>query len=182
MLSKVYEKLAKAFEKYQLPYMVIGGQAAILFREPRFTNDIDITLGIGPGGLDNILKICKEYEFRILVENPDEFVEQTFVLPVYDENCFMRIDFIFSLSDFERDAISRAGQVDINGVKINFCSLEDIIIMKVFSGRVRDIEDVQSIIKKNPNYDRVMIENYLASLSETIDVDLVARWKKIFLS
>jgi hypothetical protein len=40
--------------------MVIGGQAVLLYGEPRLTKDIDIALGIGIDGLKVFQKIVKE--------------------------------------------------------------------------------------------------------------------------
>ena len=37
--------------------MVIGGQAVLVYGEPRFTKGIDITLGAGVERLDEVLKL-----------------------------------------------------------------------------------------------------------------------------
>lgn len=34
--------------------MIIGGQAVLLYGEPRLTKDLDVTLGIGLEGFDKI--------------------------------------------------------------------------------------------------------------------------------
>jgi len=85
-------------------------------------------------------------------------LRQTFVLPVLDPESNIRIDFVFSLSEFERQAIKRSKQVAIGNVKIRFVSLEDLIILKIFAGRPQDLEDVKSLIKKNPGFDRSFVE------------------------
>jgi hypothetical protein len=46
MFQSILVKLAKAFDSQQIPYIVIGGQAVLLYGEPRLTRDINITLGI----------------------------------------------------------------------------------------------------------------------------------------
>ena len=48
MFQKLLKKIANELNAHNVPYMVIGGQAVLLlYREPRLTKDIDITLGVG---------------------------------------------------------------------------------------------------------------------------------------
>lgn len=46
MFAELLERLARTLEQAHLPYMVIGGQAVLLYGEPRLTRDIDITPGV----------------------------------------------------------------------------------------------------------------------------------------
>ena len=55
MFQLLLKKIAFELSSNSIPYMVIGGQAVLLYGEPRLTKDIDITLGIGIDGLDTIL-------------------------------------------------------------------------------------------------------------------------------
>ena len=52
-----------------IPYMVVGGQAVLLYGEPRLTRDIDITLGIGVEALSKIKKILRTMGLKILVKS-----------------------------------------------------------------------------------------------------------------
>jgi len=97
------------------------------------------------------------------------------VLPVIDDKSNFRIDFILSFTLYEKDAISRANIIKIDGTEVSFCSLEDMIILKVFAGRPRDIDDVQSIIRKNPQFNRQLVMDNLRELGKAIDVDLISR-------
>ena len=46
MFEKLIVKVASSLKKHGIPYMIIGGQAVLLYGTPRLTRDIDITLGI----------------------------------------------------------------------------------------------------------------------------------------
>jgi len=46
-----------------------------------------------------------------------------------------------------------------------FVSMEDLVVFKMFSGRPRDIEDVRSILLKNPKADVKFIKRQLETLS-----------------
>jgi predicted nucleotidyltransferase len=175
VLNQLLKKLSIALNRHDIPYMVIGGQAAMLYREARFTNDIDITLGVGIEEIDKMLQICNELNLKILIENPKDFTTQTLVLPIYDSTSGFRIDLIFSYTQFERIAISRANLVDIDECKVSFCSLEDLIILKLFAGRSRDVDDVKIIIRKNPGYNRQFVLDNLREIGKAIDSDLESR-------
>ena len=59
MFQKLLAKIAQRLGELRIPYMVIGGQAVLLYGEPRLTKDIDITLGIGVGKLEKIISLIK---------------------------------------------------------------------------------------------------------------------------
>lgn len=159
--------------------MIIGGQAVLLYREPRFTNDIDITLGIDADKAEELLNILTDNNLASLVSEPGEFVNQTMVLPVYDNDTKIRIDFIFSNTEFEREAIKRCRKVKIDDTLINFCSLEDILIHKLFAGRERDNEDIRQILVKNPIFDKSYLIKQLRVLQSLLDIDYVSEFERI---
>lgn len=98
-LKRLIKKLAKILDEEKIPYMIIGGQAVLIYGEPRLTKDIDITLGIGLEGLEKVKRVIKKVSLKILVDNVDDFVKKTFVIPVYEENSNLRIDFVLSFSE-----------------------------------------------------------------------------------
>ena len=145
--------------KASIPYMVIGGQAVLLYGEPRLTRDIDITLGIGVNELRKDQKNHSAIGLKILVKNDKEFVERTMVLPTIEKKSGIRVDFIFSFSPYERQAIERAKDIKLGRTLVKFASLEDVVIHKVIAGRARDMEDMKSILLKNPKYDSVKLRD-----------------------
>jgi predicted nucleotidyltransferase len=141
--------------------MVIGGQAVLLYGEPRLTKDIDITLGVNIDQLGVLLEMVREVPLRPLPNDIPSFVKKTMVLPALDEDSGIRIDFIFSFTPYEREAIARARHVLLSGQQIRFAALEDLIIHKIFAGRPRDLEDVRILVLKNPAVDRAYVEKWL---------------------
>jgi hypothetical protein len=159
--------------------MVIGGQAVLLYGEPRLTRDIDITMAIGVDGLDRVKKITSIVSLESLVEKEKEFVERNMVFPTIDKKSGIRVDFIFSFSIYEREAIERARDIKLGNALVRFASLEDVVIHKVIAGRARDIEDVRSILLKNPKYDLVYIEKWLKQFDKSLDGKFLKIFRKI---
>ena len=87
-------------KKQGVPYMVIGGIGNLVWGEPRLTVDIDITVYISEMRERDFIKEA-ESRFRILVENPDEFVKKTKVLPI-EITEGIKGDIIFALLDYEK--------------------------------------------------------------------------------
>jgi predicted nucleotidyltransferase len=179
VFKKLLSRISKDLEKRKIPYMIIGGQAVLLYGEPRLTKDIDITLGINPEKLSEIESLSKKLNLRILVEKPKEFVKKTMVLPVEEEKTGISIDFIFSFSKYEKQAIKRANSVKMLDTHVKFASLEDIIIHKIIAGRARDLEDVETILLKNPEYDEKYIKKWLEKFDNSLRKNFSKTFSKI---
>lgn len=141
----------------------------LLYGEPRLTRDIAITLGVNIDGLDRLLNAIRELSLKPLPEDVQSFVKETMVLPALDEYTGIRVDFIFSYTPFETNAIGRAKTVMILDQKVAFASPEDLIIHKIFAGRPRDYEDVRIILIKNPDIEKPYIRKWLKEFDESSD-------------
>lgn len=152
--------------------MIIGGQAVLLYGEPRLTRDIDITLGVDIDRLENVLEVAESLNLEILPDNFTDFVTQTKALPTQEPNSGIRVDFIFSNSEYERQAFKRVNSIPIKKAKVNFASIEDLIIHKIFASRPRDIEDVRGIMLKNQAIDNKYIEHWLNEFDLALETSL----------
>jgi hypothetical protein len=166
-LERLLAALTAELGLHQLPFMLIGGQAVLLHGSPRLTEDIDITLGADPDALPVLMKACTALGLKPLPVRVEEFVLETFVLPVRHEATHLRVDFIFSSTAYERQAIARAQQVSIAGALVPFAAPEDLIIHKLFAGRPRDVEDVRGVVRRK---------------GEVLDWSYVERWAREFAS
>ena len=169
MFEKALSRIGASLNKHNLPYMVIGGQAVLLHGEPRLTRDIDIALGINTDRLDTLLSVVQELALKPLPEDLKSFVRQTMVLPALDETTGIRVDFIFSFTHYETEAIKRAEKVKIMDQEVKFASPEDLIIHKIFAGRPRDVEDVRTVLLKNPDIDIRYIQEWLKEFDQASD-------------
>jgi len=179
MFEQLLESLARGLERLGIPYMLIGGQAVLLYGEPRLTRDIDVTLGTGPEQLSEVLEWIRSSGWEVLVEAPADFVGKTMVLPCLDPTSGIRIDLIFSFSPYEQQALKRARRVPLAGAEVRFASLEDLIIHKVLAGRPRDIEDVRSILLKNRAFDVEYIHHWLREFDRSLGEKSLERFEEL---
>ena len=167
MIEKLIKKIAQKLDKDKIPYMVIGGQAVLIYGRPRLTQDIDITLGIDADDFAIVEKMCKKLRLNILPEKPEDFAKQTRVLPAEESKSKIRVDFVFSFSEYERQALERIKLVQIDNYAVRFASCEDVIIHKIVAGRAIDEEDVKSILIKNKkSVDLKYVRKWLSELGK----------------
>ena len=182
MFETLLALLARELDRAGIPYMVIGGQAVQLYGEPRLTRDVDLTLGLNSDGLDRVLAVCGRCGLRPLTADAAAFVRDTMVLPAGDERSGIRVDFIFSATAYERQAIDRGRSVELGGARVRFAAVEDVVIHKLVAGRTRDIEDVRTILVKNPGLDRGYVERWLAEFDRALDRRLAASFSRLLES
>lgn len=176
MFQSLLERLAREFDARAMPYMVIGGQAVLVHGEPRLTRDIDITLGVTTDGISEVLDAVSVLGLKILVESPQAFVRDTWILPCEDPESGIRIDLLFSFSAYEQQAINRAVKILIGSASVRFASVEDLIVHKIVAGRPRDLEDARIVMRKNPRLDGVYVRRWLREIESAAGEALVARF------
>lgn len=180
MFEKIICSISAELERKNIPYMLIGGQAVLLYGEPRLTRDIDITLGIDTDKVKSIISLAGDLRLKILPENAEVFAHKTMVLPVMHEETGIRIDFIFSFSPYERQAIAKARKVRVLDRDVCFAVPEDVVVHKIIAGRPRDMEDARSILLKIRDMDIAYIRRWLNDFSDAAgEGDIKERFEKI---
>jgi hypothetical protein len=175
MFELLLERLAAALDAAGIPYMVIGGQAVLVHGEPRLTQDIDVTLGVDLDRLGDALAAAAAAGLAPLVD-PEDFTRRTMVLPCVDAASRVRVDMIFSFSDYERRAISRAILVRMGARDVRFAAVEDLVIHKIVAGRARDLEDVRALLRRNPRSDIEYVRHVLEELGTALGEPLRQRF------
>jgi len=179
VFEELIGRVARGLDRLGIPYMLIGGQAVLHYGEPRLTKDIDITLGVDIERLGDMLGMVSDLGLAVTRADIEAFAKLTRVLPCMDPTTGLRVDFIFSFMEYERQAIARAVKKTIGGAQVNVASLEDVVILKVAAGRPRDLEDVLSMLLKNPKRDDGYIIGWLRQMGPALERDLVGPFKAL---
>ena len=165
--DRLVAEVSRELKSRDVPHILIGGQAVLLHGAPRLTQDIDVSLSIGPERIAVVEDACAAIGLEPLVPDPADFARETFVLPVRSESSGVRVDLIFSNTEFERLAVDRAVQVALSGETVPFASPEDLVLFKLFAGRARDIDDARSVVdRQSAGLDWSYIERWARAFAE----------------
>ena len=74
----------------------------------------------------------------------------------------------------QRAVVFKIGEVDVR-----FASAEDLIVHKIVAGRPRDLEDVRTVVLRNPGLDHQYVKHCLDEIGRTIDEPLLDRYERI---
>ncbi len=179
MFERILERLSIALSAAGIRYMIIGGQAVLVYGEPRITKDVDVTLSVEPDQAKRVIDLAIRAKFRPLPEDPESFIRDTMVLPAIDDESGIRVDLIFSQSAYERQAMDRVRTIRVGNADVRFASAEDVVIHKIVAGRPRDIEDVASLMIKQRDLDIGYIERWLTDFSAALAEPLLDRFRRI---
>ncbi|MBI3324480.1 MAG: nucleotidyltransferase, partial [Candidatus Omnitrophica bacterium] len=161
-LEEALAALARFLDHHQVPYMVIGGLANIVWGIPRTTLDVDLTIWIAEDQMEPLITLLVQ-AFPARTGDPVAFAKETRVLPLVTRDG-VQIDVIIGQLPFEQEAIQRAALQPIQGTAVRVCQPEDLVIYKLVSERLRDLEDVRGIIQQQAaKLDRRYLDPKVAS-------------------
>ena len=159
--ENLLRKVSEILESLNIPYIITGGIAVVVWGRPRFTADIDIVVGLAAKKVDKfaeeLLKIDKEVyvDKRMIQQALEKKGEFNFIHP----GAGLKIDFwILKNDEFDRSRMARRIKKKIAGISIYLSSPEDLILIKLLwykEGRsTRQLEDIESVlrIQKNLNW------------------------------
>ncbi len=151
LLVKVFSML----NKLKVRYLVVGGVAAVLYGNPRFTKDLDLLVDPDEKNLRRMVNAFKKLKFipRLPVAaedfisraNRERWLKEkgmlafTFINP---KNPFENIDILTSGpvafgKAYRRKKFFKSGKVSISTIAVR-----DLMIMKKKAGRPQDLSDV----------------------------------------
>lgn len=162
----------------EIPYMVIGGIANLVWGEVRTTTDVDFTVDIEGIGIEAFLEVARRCG-RPLADDPHELAETGRLVPVRTPDR-VRIDFVLATLPFELEAIRRARSVSVGNVEVKVIAPEDLVIEKSVATRARDHDDIVGILKRQGDkldLDRLdsTIEGLAADMAEP---GIAERWRE----
>ena len=177
--SRALKHVIAFLQEHGIPYMVIGGVAISIWGRPRATYDVDFKISI-----DRPLAEFRKMVFERFSERPTNIpahklsphVVHFWALPD------VPVDFLVSIFDYERLAIERAVEMEIEGVSTRVCTAEDLIIHKMIANRGTDLQDVEGILaRQRDKLDVKHIRNWLTQFAEALeDPEMLQRFEKLY--
>ena len=180
-----FEKTLKDIDDFcisnKIKYAIIGGLALIFYKIQRTTNDIGITLLTD---LENMESVGKQIinKFKPILSDPIPFFQKNFVLPVTDKKTEIQIDFTAGLTEFDKQVILRSERKKFGSLNLPFCTIEDLIIYKLFAARHKDMADLEEIAKIHKDkLNRNYLNTVLDEFSKLERNDMISNFQNFFL-
>ena len=148
-------------------FCFIGGVAVLRWGEPRLTRDVDVSLLCPFGSEDEITEPLLTSGYSGRIPDAREFARRSRVLLLTAGN-HVPIDIALAALPFEEGLIERSTLFEFDaGYSLRTCSAEDLIVLKLFAFRPRDVLDVETVVLRHgAALDWAHIEANLAPLAE----------------
>jgi hypothetical protein len=168
-------RIGRTLNEAEIPYMVIGGQAVIHHGELRATKDVDFTLAISPFDAGRLIALLERCGLEPLYDDPAQFVRESHLLPCRSRTVPLRVDFAFTDTPYEQQAIARGEDVMIEGVPVRFASVEDLLVHKLLAWRPQDQKDIETILLKNPEADLDEVRYWCGQFEQVLEEPVADR-------
>ena len=150
-LDQALRDFSNLFDSMQLPYAVMGGLAVRVYAIPRPTHDVDITLAIDREQLPELYQNIRSLGYTVPEAFDSGWVDTVAGMPLvkfrlYLEGHGVDIDVFLAESEFQKQMLARRCQIPSGDQTISLVSPEDLVLLKLLAGRMRDLTDVQDIL------------------------------------
>lgn len=162
-LLQVLRDVVTTARRRRIKIAIMGGIATSVYSPPRATFDIDGIADIERKKIESFLGELKEKGFSYDEKRPFKIIEGLPLVTLYFPRHKVYFDLFLAESEFQKLILARARTVRVDDLRLNIISPEDLILVKLISGRPRDTEDVRQIL----------IEN-----SEKLDFSYLRQWAK----
>ena len=152
----LYLPLFKALNDADVQYIVVGGLATVLHGYARLTADIDLVINLNQQEAEKAIKAISAVGLKPrLSVDPMQFTDaktreawirekNMLVFSFFDPNNPLMILDVFVREPFPfREMVERATPMDIGGIMVPVCAIQDLIAMKTGTGRAKDEEDIK---------------------------------------
>lgn len=132
-LSDLIRHAAEVFDRLGIRYFVTGSVAAILYGEPRFTNDVDIVVALPFGSIYDLCRAFPAPDFYVSEESARRAVANAGQFNVIHPASGLKLDLMVAeRSEFNASRFARSRELGaITGTAVAFASPEDIILKKL---------------------------------------------------
>lgn len=135
-LKAFFTYVIKVLERLGIPYMVVGGFAAIFYGEPRFTIDVDIVADMKPKHIRPFVAAFPIPDYYVSAEGIRDSLQRRYPFNVIQPATGAKVDLVPLPRDpFTRAAFERRQRLEYDqaGNTATFITPEDIILAKLIA-------------------------------------------------
>ena len=161
-----------ALEKCHVPYMVAGSVAAMLYGEPRMTNDMDVVVELSPDQVDALLSHFRSDDYYVpSADFVRAVVARTGIFNIIHVPSASKVDLIVRRrTDFAEGEFSRRRRLPFTAQSdASVATPEDVIVSKLIfhaqGGLDKHLTDVAGVLRVSAGQiDHQYLESWVARL------------------
>jgi hypothetical protein len=167
--AELLRYLVDALDGLSIDYMIVGSHASIYYGEPRFTQDVDVVVGLTLSALPGFLERFPSSEFYTSADAAREALARRGQFNIIHGASGVKIDvFIGKDTEYDRLRFARRQRLPlVPGREAYFARPEDVILYKLLyfteGGSDRHLRDIAGM---------------LAVSGSDVDVDYVSHWAR----
>ena len=156
----LYLPLFKALNDANVQYIIVGGIATILHGYVRATADVDLVVDLQVDEASKVISVLTAEGFKPKIpvqamDFADEKKREQWInekgMQVFSmyhpDRIGMTVDLFVHQPIPYQDMYQRSVVMDLDGVKVRVCSIDDLITMKQQAGRHKDLADIEQLTK-----------------------------------
>jgi predicted nucleotidyltransferase len=156
----LYLPLFKALNDADVQYIVVGGIATILHGYVRATADVDLVVDLQVAEASKVISVLTAEGFKPKIPvQAMEFADEQKRKQWIDEKGMqvfsmyhparigMTVDLFVEQPIPYQEMFQRSVVMDLDGIKVRVCSIDDLIAMKQLAGRHKDLADIEQLTK-----------------------------------
>lgn len=140
-----FKDFLRLLSDHEVAYLLVGGYAVAVYGYVRYTADLDIWVLMSAENASKVVSVLQDFGLPSANELLEVFQNEKRVvgmgMPPYKIEVITSIDGV----KFE-ECYSKKQIIEIDGISINFISLEDLRINKAASGRFKDLNDLEHLM------------------------------------
>ncbi|HLA87295.1 MAG TPA: nucleotidyl transferase AbiEii/AbiGii toxin family protein [Anaerolineales bacterium] len=164
------EAIQRLLAKFDNRGVIIGGIAVGFLGRPRLTEDVDAMFLLSTHDIHKFLEAAKTENIQPRIPNAEEFARKNRVLLLQHSPTETNIDISLGILLFEEEMVERGIVQSTSTLSVRLPTPEDLIIMKAIAHRPKDLEDIRTIVDKNPTLDIARIEHWVKSFAEVLEM------------
>lgn len=164
------EAIQRLLAKFDNRGVIIGGIAVGFLGRPRLTEDVDAVFLLSTQDIPQFLEAAKTEKIKPRIPNAEEFARKNRVLLLQHSPTETNIDISLGILPFEEEMVERGIVQSTGTLSVRLPTPEDLIIMKAIAHRPKDLEDIRTIVGKNPKLDTARIKKWIKSFGEVLEM------------
>ena len=164
------EAIQRLLTKFNNRGVIIGGIAVGFLGKPRLTEDVDAMFLLSTQDISKFLEAAKNEGIEPRIPNADEFARKNRVLLLQHTPTETNVDISLGIMPFEEEMVERGIVQSTSTLSVRLPTPEDLIIMKAIAHRPKDLEDIRTILDKNPKLDIPRIEKWVKRFADVLEM------------